>query len=167
MIIKMNKAMENRLAAMPIRFYEDGFTYFCDRFVCYRYPELVENVPLDPDTKTKLAWIFNDEKYKYRLAENQPDMEALKGKNRVFFGAKGQLVNAKYIREAFSFLGVGATFFPSFLNRFNPVYVSCLSLEAKSEWEAVIVPMRYGSEREIEMEKCLVLNDSEEWMATF
>lgn len=163
MIIKMNKAMENRLAAMPIRFYEDGFTYFCDKFVCYRYHDLVENVPLDPNTKTKLAWIFDAGKYDYTLADNQPSPETLKGKNRVLFGMGKQLVNATYIREVFSFLGKKACFYPSSINRFNPVYATIYPWE--KGWEVVIMPMRYGSEREIEMEKCLVLNDSEEQKA--
>lgn len=163
MIVKMNKAMEKRFAAMPIRFFEDGYTYFCDRFVCYRYIGLVENIPLDPDTKQKMAWIFDAVKYDYTLAENQPSPEALKGKNRVLFGMEKQLVNATYIREVFSFLGKKACFYPSTINRFNPVYATVWPWENK--WEAVIMPVRYGSETEIDMEKCLDLSNFVEWKA--
>lgn len=158
MILKLSKKATEILSNMEYRFYHEdkngnGYTYFTDRFILFRYPGKVENIPLDDSKKPDFTFLFR-ESYDYQAEKKAIFKAELKGKERVLFSEGKQLVNAYYIRQVFAILGSCPIFFPSMVNRWNPVYVANDPCEAG--WEGIVMPLRYD-EKAIESEKVLKL----------
>lgn len=152
MILKLSKKAMEILSNMEYRFYHEdsngnGYTYFTDRFILFRYPGKVENIPLDDSKKADFTFLFR-ESYNYQAEKKAIFKEELKGKERVLFSEGKQLVNAYYIRQVFAVIGSCPIFFPSMVNRWNPVYVTADPCEPG--WEGIIMPLRYDENTELE-----------------
>ena len=72
--MKLSKKATEILSKMEYRFYHEdkngnGYTYFTDRFILFRYPGLVENIPLDDSKKLDPDFLFH-ESYDYQAEKH-------------------------------------------------------------------------------------------------
>ena len=156
--MKMTKAATEILSKMEYRFYHvdkngNGYTYYSDGYILFRYPGKLENIPLDQAKERDFTFLFH-ESYDYQAEKKPIFKEELKGKERVLFSEGKQIVNAYYIRQVFAILGSCPIFFPSMDSRFKPVYVT--NDPCEPGWEAIILPLRYD-ERKVLEDKWLIL----------
>ena len=158
MEMKLTKAAMEILSKMEYRFYHvdnkgNGYTYYSDGYILFRYPGKLESVPLDQAKERDFTFLFH-ESYDYQAEKKAIFKKELKGKERVLFSEGKQLVSAYYIRQVFAILGSCPIFFPSMVNRWSPVYVT--NDPCEPGWEAIILPMRYD-ERAVSESKWLIL----------
>ena len=156
--MKLSKKATEILSKMEYRFYHvdkkgNGYTYYLDGYILFRYPGKLENIPLDQAKEGDFTFLFR-ESYDYQAEKKAIFKKELRGKKRGLFSKGKQVVNAYYIRQVFVIFGSCPIFFPSMVNRFNPVYVT--NDPCEPGWEAIIMPMRYD-ERAIQEDKWLIL----------